>query len=102
MSTAKNFPTHIDAKPDTLEIVWSDGKTVLYQAPLLRSVCQCASCVSEITGEVLVDREKIIKQDIRLIHAEPQGNYAIALGFSDGHSTGIYTYEFLNEIRSHL
>ena len=31
--------------------------------------------------------------------AKPQGNYGVALGFSDGHNTGIYTYEFLFSMR---
>ena len=29
---------------------------------------------------------------------KPVGNYAISIGFSDGHGTGIYRYEFLREI----
>ncbi len=35
---------------------------------------------------------------LRLLRAEPVGNYALSLIWSDGHSTGIYTWEYLRDL----
>lgn len=38
------------------------------------------------------------KENVTITGIEPQGHYAIKLIFSDGHSTGIYTWEYLREL----
>lgn len=90
-------PAEIDVAPERLLIVWSDGKRSEYKAPYLRGICQCASCVSEVTGALLLDRKKI-SDDIKITGAEPMGNYAVSLSFSDHHSTGIYSYKYLRDM----
>ena len=35
------------------------------------------------------------KQDVSIASLVPMGNYAIAIHFSDGHSTGIYSWNYL-------
>ena len=35
------------------------------------------------------------KQDVSISSLVPMGNYAIAIHFSDGHSTGIYSWNYL-------
>ena len=35
------------------------------------------------------------KQDVSILSIAPMGNYAIAIHFSDGHSTGIYSWNYL-------
>lgn len=87
-------PKSIDVSGARLFIEWNDGAAKEYPARLLRQMCQCAHCISEDTRRVLLDRERV-PQDITLKHAEPVGNYAITFRFSDGHSTGIYTFDFL-------
>ncbi len=92
-------PTNIDVSPARLLIEWSDGKRSEYPAPYLRGMCQCANCVSEVTGLLLIDRAKIAK-DIIITRAEPMGNYAVSLTFSDRHSTGIYSFAYLRDMDS--
>lgn len=87
-------PKSIDVTQSRLLIEWSDGVSREYPSRLLRQMCQCAHCISEDTRRVILDRERVPK-DITLNHAEPVGNYAISFRFSDGHSTGIYTFDFL-------
>jgi DUF971 family protein len=66
--------------PGELMIVWADGKESHYLAPRLRGMCPCASCKDEMTG-------------IRIV-----GQYALQFEWSDGHRTGIYTFEYLREL----
>ncbi len=45
------------------------------------------------------------KKDIDISKLEPVGNYAVQLYFSDGHNTGIYSWDYLHELgsgRDHL
>ena len=38
------------------------------------------------------------KQDVEIIKLNPMGNYAIAIHYSDGHSTGIYSWSYLHHL----
>lgn len=87
-------PTAVDVAAQELKITWSDNKKAAYPARLLRLNCQCATCVSEVTGRKLIEENKIAT-DVQITNAEPTGHYAISMAFSDHHRTGIYTYEFL-------
>ncbi len=93
----KFTPTNVDANQSRLKITWADGVAHELGARLLRAACNCASCVSEITGQRLIDIAKI-RADISISKAEPTGNYAVSLTFSDFHSTGIFTYEYLRAL----
>jgi len=57
----------------------------------------CARCVDEITGERIVDIEgldpNISIRDLQLV-----GNYALKIRWSDGHDTGLYTWEHLRRL----
>lgn len=90
----KIAPTAVDVTALELKITWSDGRQSNYPARLLRLSCQCATCVSEVTGRQLIEENKIAA-DVQITNAEPTGHYAISMAFSDHHRTGIYTYEFL-------
>ena len=90
-------PKNIDINPDRIFIEWPDSTRSEFKAPFLRGVCQCANCVSEVTGQLLIDRTKI-SDDIKITRAEPMGNYAVSFAFSDQHSTGIYSYVYLRSL----
>jgi Mrp family chromosome partitioning ATPase/DUF971 family protein len=72
-------------------LVFSDGREMSAKAFDLRANCLCASCVSEVTGQRLVDAKKI-PADINPVEILPLGNYAVGISWSDGHSSGIYPY----------
>ena len=57
----------------------------------------CARCVDEITGERIVDVEGI-DQEIGIDGMELVGNYALKIRWSDGHDTGLYTWEHLRRL----
>jgi DUF971 family protein len=93
-----NFePTHIDVNENFVKMTWADGSSCEFPAQVLRAACNCASCVSEVTGERTLNTAKISPQ-IKITHAEPTGNYALTLHFSDFHKTGIFTYESLYQL----
>jgi len=80
-----------------LHVSWTDGAAHKYPFVFLRSECQCAACVHEITGERILDVESI-PADIHVEKLELRGNYAMRITWSDGHDTGLYTWEFLREL----
>lgn len=91
-------PSQITEESDSeISIVWSDGKQTVYQAAQLRKACPCASCVNEWTGEKILDDEKIA-DDLNFNNIGIVGRYALNFNFSDGHNTGIYTFQFLRKL----
>ena len=78
-----------------IELVFSDGRELSAKAFDLRAQCACASCVSEATGERLVDIKKI-PADIKPEEILPLGNYAVGITWSDGHASGIYPYSMFS------
>ncbi|OFX23342.1 MAG: hypothetical protein A2V77_00565 [Anaeromyxobacter sp. RBG_16_69_14] len=77
-----------------LVIVWSGGPRVAIPPVQLRDQCPCASCIEEGTGRKILDPAKI-PADIRPLEVTGVGNYAVKIAWSDGHDTGIYTWETL-------
>ena len=80
-----------------LKIVWNDSRECTYNLRVLRSNCQCALCRHEVTGEKLISLENI-SPDVNLVKAEVVGNYALHFTWSDNHTTGIYSYEYLRKL----
>jgi Mrp family chromosome partitioning ATPase/DUF971 family protein len=76
-------------------LVFNDGRELSARAFDLRANCQCALCVSELTGKQLVDPKKI-PADINPVEILPLGNYAVGITWSDGHASGIYPYNMFN------
>jgi ATP-binding protein involved in chromosome partitioning len=80
-----------------VQILWKDGHESIYTGYALRVGCRCALCVDEISGNKRL-REESINKDVRPLSIDPVGRYAIRFHWSDGHSTGIYTFELLREL----
>lgn len=82
------------AGPDRLRIVWQDGHESLYAVRDLRLACRCAHCVEEMTGRPLL-RPEGVPDGVKPVRISAVGRYALSFAWSDGHDTGIYTYEYL-------
>ena len=65
-------PIDIQASPEGLIITWDNNQKQILNALKLRSSCNCANCVSEITGERTLKTENILT-NIKLSGAEPMG-----------------------------
>jgi DUF971 family protein len=92
-------PTRIrpDADRRLLLIDWPNGPTCELPLRPLRAACRCALCVDEFTGERLI-YEDGIPPDIAVQSLRLVGNYALRIHWSDGHSTGLFTWERLAEL----
>ena len=75
---------------------WPGGKAVALASRRLREACPCAGCVEEFTGKKLLD-PATIPADIRPERIEPVGNYAVRFVWSDGHDTGLFTWQTLRQ-----
>ena len=83
--------------PDVLVVVWSHGHRGRHRVRDLRLACRCAQCVDEWTGAALLDDDSV-PRDVRPLTIQPVGLYGLSFDWSDGHSTGIYTWETLAEL----
>jgi len=86
-----------NAQAKAFKVAWSDGKTSLVSFRELRYLCPCAACVDENTGRRTITREQV-REDIAAERVQTVGNYAISVNWSDGHSTGLYAYDYLRRL----
>jgi len=98
------LPTNIK-KHDatTLQIDWDDGHVSLYGLQYLRRQCPCASCrearVAKPANPLrILSAGEVIADDLDVKQAEVVGRYAISFLWSDGHSTGIYSFDYLRQL----
>jgi DUF971 family protein len=94
MITATQIIEENDAE---ISIVWSDGKEIKYGASALRRACPCAGCVNEWTGERMLKPESI-QNNLSFKNIAVVGRYALNFNFSDGHDTGIFSFNYLREL----
>lgn len=85
-----------------IEIVWSDGATGSYSPRLLRDACPCATCREQRVQPAAPSLLPVLKPEevapLAIAGMKPVGQYAYSIEFSDGHSSGIYTLEYLREL----
>ena len=80
-----------------LIIVWSDRKRSAFEVRTLRLSCPCAVCVNEWTGKKMLNAADV-PEDVRPLRIFSVGRYAMGVEWSDGHSTGIYGYDYLRRL----
>lgn len=89
-----------------VDIAWADAHASHYDFAYLRERCPCATCNEERDKKEQLKTPSagqfaplpMFKPKARAQSATQVGNYAIQISFSDGHSTGIFSYEFLRSI----
>ncbi len=97
-----------------LAITWSDRSKNTYTVVALRDGCPCATCREKLRAKEK-DREEQAKglkpfalpvlgagelKPLAILSMMPIGNYAYTISFSDGHSSGIYTFDLLRSLGS--
>lgn len=87
-------PQGIHRSDDGLTITWGPEHVAHWPARTLRLACHCAVCRDEMTGRPLLD-PLTVPEDVAPLAVELVGGYAIRIQWSDGHATGIYTFEQL-------
>ncbi len=97
-SKVVNRPKEVNTQDEKVTIInWEDGKISRYPNRYLRSMCPCAQCVNETTGERMISIESIDPQ-VRLVSVSPVGRYALHFQWSDGHGTGLYSFDTLHKL----
>jgi DUF971 family protein len=82
-------------KSRTLEVAFDSGEQFVMPCEYLRVLSPSAEVQGHGPGErVLVPG----KRDVNISAIEPVGNYAVLLRFSDGHATGIFSWETLYDL----
>lgn len=76
----------------TLEIAFDSGETFLLPFEFLRVCSPSAEVRGHGAGQEVLQTGK---RDVLITALEPVGNYAIQPHFSDGHNSGIYTWDYL-------
>lgn len=91
-------PRNVDLpNPSILRISWKDGTVQDLDARRLRLACPCAGCIEEWTGRKLLVEESV-PSDIRIVTLDLVGRYALSFRWSDGHTTGIYSWPMLRAL----
>ncbi len=86
------------ANAHDVRIKWQDGHESIYPARKLRLACPCAACVDEVTGQMRVIATSVA-QNVHPVKIDLIGRYAISIQWSDGHNTGIYSFEYLRKLK---
>ena len=102
---ASNVRIHVSTGAG-VDITWADGHQSHYDFAYLREECPCATCNDErgkkqAFAAVAPSPSAVLpmfKPKPRAQSAAVMGNYAVQINFSDGHSTGIYSYDHLRSI----
>src|SRR5437016_2259319 len=93
-------PIDLQLEPaGALAVRWDDDVQSRFEPRWLRARCPCAACVEEWTGRRTVG-EAQVPADVKPRGMTPIGNYAIQIDWSDGHTTGIYSWDYLLKLRS--
>jgi len=96
-------PEHIAiSKSKGIKIDWKDAHHSEYGLQYLRDKCPCATCTgahgTPPAKQTASGPFQMYKPVLKMLGVEPVGNYAIRINWSDGHNTGIYSYEHLRAI----
>ena len=93
-------PTEIKLhqKSRILEISFADGKTFRLPCEFLRVYSPSAEVRGHGPGQEVL---QVGKKNVEITHIEPVGSYAIQLCFSDGHDTGLYSWDVLYDYGLH-
>ena len=95
MTTPNPTDIKLHQKSRILEISFEDGERFELPFEFLRVYSPSAEVRGHGPGQEIL---QVGKQDVTITAVRPIGNYGISPSFSDGHDTGIYTWEYLYEL----
>jgi DUF971 family protein len=88
--TPQDITVHSQSR--VLEITFSDGATFRIPFELMRVYSPSAEVQGHGRGQEVLQTGK---REVELVSLEPIGNYAVQPSFSDGHDTGIFSWDYL-------
>jgi DUF971 family protein len=92
------WPSEIRLNPtrDVLTVAFDDGARFELSAEYLR----VESPSAEVRNHGGPKKIVLGKQDVKISGLEPVGNYAVRIGFDDGHDSGLYSWTYLHQLGS--
>jgi DUF971 family protein len=96
---------HIQPIGNQLAIKWEDGRESFISLEQLRRHCPCAGCKGEmdIMGNVYKGPPTpLTEKAAQLVRIQYVGAYAVQPVWADGHSTGLYSFDYLRMIAESL
>ncbi len=83
-----------------LALGFEDGSELYLALPALRAACPCAACQGEpdALGRVVRPERQVGERGTELVRVEVVGGYALQLYWGDGHSSGIYSFDYLRSL----
>ena len=95
-SASQRWPTEIRLSSDKrcLNVSFDDGTVTSITAELLRVESPSAEVQGHGAGQKTTPAGK---RNVTISRIDPVGNYAIRLAFSDGHDTGLFTWDILHD-----
>lgn len=91
-------PRNVSLGEREVRISWSDGHESIHSNRSLRESCPCAVCQGEppaIGGSPVIRLMVAAPEGLAARSHKMVGRYAISFSWSDGHSSGIYPYDYL-------
>ena len=88
---------------DKLSLTWNDETSTIFSLKYLRDECPCAGCKGET---ILFKTFRPAKPTMfstemyKIKSIDVVGDYAIQIGWKDGHNTGIYSWEYLKTLEA--
>jgi len=93
MPTPTEIKLHQQSR--VMEVAFADGRTFRLPYEYLRVFSPSAEVRGHGPGQEVL---QVGKKDIEIRQVEPVGSYAIQPTFSDGHATGIYSWDYLYQL----
>ncbi len=93
----EDWPSGLKVSPDrrTLSVSFESGLAVSIPAELLR----VESPSAEVQGHSAAGKTLVAgKRAVTIVSMDPVGNYAVRIGFDDGHDTGLFTWRYLRKL----
>lgn len=101
MSAIQPTGVKADRTARVVKITWSDGAECDYPFSGLRAICPCVECKgghANMGGPPDIEKLRTAQNaSLTLQNVIPVGSYALQFQWSDGHSTGIYTWDYLRK-----
>ncbi len=97
MTTPSPTALTVHQQSRVLDIAFDDGSEFSLSFEYLRVYSPSAEVRGHGQGQEVL---QVGKRDVGIVAIEPVGNYAIQPTFSDGHNTGLYSWEYLHKLGS--
>ncbi len=97
VKSSNTWPTEIKLHQvsNILEVSFDDGNVYQLPCEYLRVYTPSAEAIGHAPGQEVL---QVGKEDVTIKEIKPIGNYAISPLFSDGHNSGIYTWDLLYKL----